>query len=73
MRNVVFLISVLSLVLFTYSCKKDHDEDLADTITHQQQTNTTPAEKRTCGLATHMEQLMKDPKYKAIHELKSKD
>jgi len=74
MKKLFFLCCLsLSLTIFN-SCKKDQELDLDNQITNTQKAETNQQDHthdlRSCGSNEHMANLLKDPDYKRLHDLK---
>ncbi len=70
MKNLIFCLSILTLLLCLYSCNED--ENLAPENTPETALTESPlqGEDRTCSMEKHMSRLMTDSKYRKAHQEK---
>jgi hypothetical protein len=66
--NTRLLAFYFGMVLLATSCQKEPLSELSQAQPDAIQSEITAA--RSCGMAEHMEELMKNPDYRAFHELK---
>jgi len=74
MKNLIFCLSILSLILCLYSCNDDESISPENTpeieLTEAHSDSPLQGEDRTCSMEQHMSRLMTDPNYRKVHQEK---
>ncbi len=74
MKNLIFCLSILSLLLCLYSCNEDENlapDNAPETALSEAAINSPlQGEDRTCNMEAHMSRLIADPEYRKAHQEK---
>lgn len=75
MKNLIFCLSILTLLFSLYSCNEDETitpDNVLKSELSEAAVDDSPllGEDRTCSMEVHMSRLMADPEYRKAHQEK---